>query len=79
MAIQFPQNPVNGQLVTINGIQYTYVGNKQFWIAAKTDVYNQVNSLITDSVGISYNLINIDGGNASSQYGGIAPIICGGA
>jgi hypothetical protein len=79
MTLRFPENPVNGQVVVLNGISYAYVASKQYWIAAKTDVYGQVQSLITNSVGIAYNLINIDGGAANSQYGGITPIICGGA
>jgi hypothetical protein len=79
MALNFPSNPSNGDRIVLNDIEYVYVAAKQYWTAAKTDIYAQVNSLITNSVGLSYNLINIDGGNASTQYGGIAPIICGGA
>lgn len=31
MAIDFPSNPVNGQVYTLDGIKYTYDESKDYW------------------------------------------------
>ena len=88
MAIDFPNSPTNGQTYTVGSFTWQYDGEK--WIAANgitldglTDVtapspssgdFLKWNGSAWVSSQLSNNSYNLDGGTASSTYGGITSL-----
>jgi hypothetical protein len=64
MAINFPDNPINGQTFQINNVIYEYFQTKKYWRVIKSnDVLDGGESIILSD----YNL-NFDSGFSDSTY-----------